>query len=175
MKRILLIVGLVGSLSLLSQSAQAQYRKNDKLLNLGFGLNSYYNGGTPFGASFEVMVTDEVSVGGAFDYLNYHYGVVGYNYGFTAFFIGGRGSYHFNKLFNINDKSWDVYGGASLGIRSVSWHDDFNNRPSGNYGSGLFLGIHAGARYYFSSKVGMFFELGALGSSNARLGVAFKF
>jgi len=175
MKRILLIAGLVGSLSLLSSGVQAQYRKNDKILNVGFGLNSYYNGGTPFGASLEVMVSDVVSAGGAFDYLNYHYSLLGYNYGFNAFFVGARGSYHFNKLFNINDKSWDVYGGASLGIRSVSWHDNFNNRPNGDYGTGLFFGIHIGARYYFDPKVGMFFELGALGSSNARLGVAFKF
>ncbi|GHN03113.1 hypothetical protein WSM22_46020 [Cytophagales bacterium WSM2-2] len=165
----------MGMLSLLSLGAQAQYRKNDKLLNLGFGLNSYYNGGIPLSASFEVMLTDELSAGGGLDFVSYHYGYLGYNYGFTAFYLGGRVSYHFNKVFNINDRSWDIYGGASLGIRTVSWTDNFNNHPTGQYGSGLFLGIYAGARYYFSPKVGGFLELGALGSTNARLGVAFKF
>ena len=35
--------------------------------------------------------------------------------------------------------------------------------PNGYYNSGLFIGVHAGARYYFAPKAGAFSEIGALG------------
>ena len=161
----------------ISQSASAQYKKGDKLLNLGIGLNSYYSGGIPLSASFEYGITEDISIGGMLDYLNYNYGYVGYSYSFSALYFGGRGSYHFNRLLNLRDQNWDLYVGASLGYRSFSWSDNtFNGTGLGNaYGSGVFLGIHAGAKYYFSPKFGVFGELGALGSSNIRVGVAFKF
>ncbi|MBS1682810.1 MAG: hypothetical protein JST48_13945 [Bacteroidetes bacterium] len=168
-------VGLVVALTLVSSTAFGQFKKGDNLLNLGLGLNSYYNGGIPLSVSLEHGVTNEISVGGIIDYLSYHYGYIGSNYNFNAFFIGARGSYHFNKVLNINDKEWDIYAGLSLGLRSVNWNDNNFKYSNGAYGTGLFLGVHAGARYYFSPKVGGFFELGALGSTNVRLGVAFKF
>ena len=174
MKRILVVFGLALALMSASSNVYGQYRKGDKLLNLGFGLNSAYNGGTPFCASFEVGVTDDISFGGGLDYLSSHYSAPPFSYGFTAIYIGARGSYHFSKLLNIRNDKWDIYGGASLGYRSFSWSDNYSY-TSGSYGSGIFLGIHAGVRYYFAPKVGAFFELGALGSSNLRLGVAFKF
>ena len=161
-------------------SASAQFDKGDKLLNLGIGVNSYYNGGLPLSASFEVGVTDEISVGAGLDYLNYTYNYnfsgTNYKYGFTAIYIGARGSYHFSKLLNLNVKELDIYGGASLGFRNFAWKDNFNgSNLGGSYGSGVFFGIHVGARYYFVPKVGAFLEVGAGGSSNARVGVAFRF
>ncbi len=175
MKKIILSVTLLGGLSLFSADLLAQYKNGDKLLNLGFGLNSYYSGGIPLSASFEVGVTDDISVGGGLDYLSYRYGVAGTDYSFNALYIGGRGSYHFNRLLNLKNESIDIYAGLSLGYRSFSW-SGYNGPGLGNaYGSGLFLGVHAGVRYYFTKSVGGFLELGALGSSNARLGVAFKF
>jgi hypothetical protein len=174
MQRIFVILGLVGLLMLFSTEGRAQFRKGDNLLNVGFGLNSYYSGGIPFSVAYEYGVSDLVSVGGGLDYLSYHYGVPGSSYNFTALYIGGRVSYHFNQLFNINDKKWDIYGGGSLGYRSFSWGDNYIY-SNGYYNSGLFLGIHAGARYYFSPKTGAFGEVGALGSSNIRIGVTFRF
>lgn len=175
MKRIILGVCVAGALSLLSNLAVAQYKKGDNLLNIGLGLNSYYSGGVPLSAIYEAGVTDEISFGGGIDYLSYHYGVGGTDYSYTATYIGLRGSYHFNELLNLKNENWDIYGGLSLGYRSFSWKG-YNGASVGDaYGSGLFLGIHAGTRYYFSKSVGGFFELGALGSTNARIGVAFKF
>jgi len=175
MKRIFFGVCLVGVLSFLSNSAYSQYRKGDNLLNIGVGLNTYYEGGVPISAIYEYGATNEMSFGGGIDYLSYHYGAGGTDYSYTATYIGARGSYHFNKLINLRNESWDIYGGLSLGYRSFSWKN-YNGAGAGDaYGSGLFLGIHAGARYYFNKSVGGFFELGALGSTNARLGVAFKF
>jgi hypothetical protein len=173
MKKFILGVCLLGTLSLFSTTASAQYRKGDKLLNLGIGVNSYYSGGIPLSASFEVGVTDDISVGGGVDYLTYHYPGVG---NFTAVYVGARGSYHFNRLLNLRNENIDIYAGLSLGYRSFTWNDSYYGPGLGNtYGSGLFLGIHAGARYYFAKSVGAFLEVGALGSTNARLGFAFRF
>ena len=177
MKKNLIPFLLVGCLVLLSGSAFAQYEKGDKLLNVGIGVNSYYNGGIPFGASFEVGVTDEISVGGSVDYLSHNYGnVFGNDWRFTAIYIGARGSYHFNELLNLSNENIDIYGGLTLGYRSFSWSDSgFGTGLSSSYGNGVFLGIYAAGRYYFSEKVGAFLEVGAVGSTNAKLGVAFKF
>ncbi len=174
MKKILICV--IGLICFFSYKANAQYAQGDKLLNLGIGVNSYYSGGIPLSASFEYGITDEISIGAGFDYLNYTYKYSGYKYGFNAVYIGFRGSYHFNKLLNLSVEELDLYGGASLGFRSFSWKDDFNNSTLGNsYGNGVFFGIHAGARYYFAPSIGAFLEVGAGGSSNAKLGVAFRF
>jgi hypothetical protein len=175
MKRIILGVCLVGAFSVLSNTASAQYRKGDNLLNIGIGLNTYYEGGVPLSAIYEAGVSDDISFGGGIDYLSYHYATGGIDYSYTATYIGVRGSYHFNKLLNLRNENWDIYGGLSLGYRSFSWKNYKGAGASDAYGSGLYLGLHAGARYYFSKSVGGFFELGALGSTNARLGVAFKF
>ncbi|HCM75190.1 MAG TPA: hypothetical protein DIS90_02325 [Cytophagales bacterium] len=171
------ILVLIGFFSLLSGSAFAQYAKGDKLLNVGIGVNSYYNGGIPVGASFEVGVTDEISVGGSIDYLSHNYGTFfGNDWRFTALYIGARGSYHFNELLNLKNDKIDLYGGLTLGYRSFTWSDSSYGSGLGNsYGSGAFLGIYAAGRYYFSEKVGAFLEVGAVGSTNAKLGVAFKF
>ncbi len=175
-KRFSLFV-LVGLFSLLSGSVYAQYAKGDKLLNIGIGVNSYYNGGIPVGASFEVGVTDEISVGGSIDYLSHKYNAgFGSDFKFTALYIGGRGSYHFNKLLNLANDKIDLYGGLALGYRSFTWSDsNFNSGLGNSYGSGVYLGIFAAGRYYFSENVGAFLEVGAVGSTNAKLGAAFKF
>lgn len=175
-KRFSLFV-LVGLFSLLSGSVYAQYAKGDKLLNIGIGVNSYYNGGIPVGASFEVGVTDEISVGGSIDYLSHKYNAgFGNDFKFTALYVGGRGSYHFNKLLNLANDKIDLYGGLALGYRSFTWSDsNFNSGLGNSYGSGVYLGIFAAGRYYFSENVGAFLEVGAVGSTNAKLGAAFKF
>ncbi|MBS1559901.1 MAG: hypothetical protein JST69_14370 [Bacteroidetes bacterium] len=170
MKKIYVLFSVL-SVMAFSNHVFAQYKQGDKLLNLGVGLNSYFSTGLPLSASFEYGFTPEISAGGIIDYISSDISGISY----TSMFFGARGSYHFNKLLNINDKSWDIYGGASLGFRTVSWSSSNGSTvPGGSYASGLFLGIHAGARYYFTPRVGAFAELGALGSSNARLGVTFK-
>ena len=160
---------------LLTSIAFAQngaFKKGDKLLNAGIGVNSFYSGGIPFGASFEVGISDAISVGGGIDYLSSNYSGL---MKFTAMYFGARANYHFNELLNINNEKVDLYGGLTLGYRSFSWNDKEDFGLGGSYGSGLFLGGLVGGKYYFSDKIGAFVELGAIGSTNARLGVAFKF
>lgn len=149
---------------------QNGYKKDDQLVNIGIGVNSYYSGGIPFGASYEKGITDEISVGANFDYLSHDYLTLK----FTAIYFGARGSYHFNDLLKINSSKLDVYGGATLGYRSFSWSDDGQSLGDA-YGSGVYLGAYAGGKYYFGGGIGAFAEFGAIGSTNARLGVAFKF
>ena len=171
MKKIILLVIVVAAIS----TAHAQsFKKGDKLLNIGIGLNSYYSSGIPLNASFEVGVTDDISAGGSLDYLSTSYLN---DFKFTAIYIGARGSYHFNKVFNIDSDKVDLYGGLGLGYRSFSWSDSNINSSilGGSYGSGIYFGLHIGGKYYFTDNIGAFAEFGAIGSTNARIGVAFKF
>ncbi len=174
MKRFFVVLGLAGLLSLLSTQGQAQFKEGDHLVNLGFGLNSYYTGGIPICAGYEYGLSRYISAGGEIDYFHYHYNY-GSDYNFSALYLSGRISYHFNELFNINDKKWDFYGGGSLGYRSYS--DNYNGpvTRTGYYGSAVWLGVHAGAKYYFAQNFGAFAEIGALGSTNIRTGITLRF
>ncbi|WP_155977952.1 hypothetical protein [Pedobacter glucosidilyticus] len=145
------------------------YSKGDKLLNIGIGVNSYYDGGIPLGASFEKGITENISVGAQADFLSADYASIK----FTALYIGLRASYHVNQLLNIENNKIDLYGGPTLGYRSFTWKDEDLNLGD-DYGSGLFLGVYIGGKYYIHKNIGLFSELGAIGSTNARIGVAFK-
>ena len=165
----------------LSQSTA--FNKGNKLLDVGIGINSFYDEGMPIGASFEVGISDQISIGGSFDYLSTKY--KSYDFyndveawaKFRALYIGIRGSYHFSELLNINNNKIDLYAGPALGYRSIKWNDPSTvlAELSGKYGSGLFLGGYIGGKYYFNKKIGVFLEAGEIGSTNARVGLAFKF
>lgn len=163
-------------ITMMSFAQNGAYSKGDKLLNVGVGLNSYYSGGLPVGASFEYGVTEDISVGVNFDYLSHKYKYYGGSYKWTAMYFGARGSYHFNTLLNIDNEKVDVYAGATLGYRSFKWKDSWGESGlSGKYDNGLYVGFFAGGKYYFTDNIGGFAELGAIGSTNFRIGVAFKF
>lgn len=152
------------------------FAKGDKLLNIGVGVNSYYSGGFPLGASFEVGVTDEISVGANVDYLSSKYSGFGFDYKFTTIYFGARGSYHFNEILSIDNDKIDLYAGATVGFRSFTFKDKYSGESlTGTYGSGVYLGAFIGGKYFFTDNVAAFAELGAIGSTNVRLGVAFKF
>lgn len=146
------------------------FSKQDKLLNIGIGVNSFYNGGIPIGASFEKGVSKNISVGVNADYLSNDY----HSFKFTAIYLGVRASYHVNELLKIKSEKIDLYGGPTLGYRNFSWKDTDQNLGD-NYGSSVFLGAYIGGKYYFSKAIGLFAEVGSIGSTNARIGVALKF
>ncbi len=155
-------------------SAQARYDKGDLLLNAGIGLGYYYAGGVPLLVSGEWAVNDVITVGPYLGYTSYSY-----NWGFggrwryTFIDIGVRGSYHFSELFEIRNEKVDVYGGAFLGFLISSYSGDDFNGYNDPYSGGLRLGIHAGARYFFSEKVAGYGELG-YGIAPLSLGLTFK-
>ncbi len=175
MKKITLILSLAlaATTGLKAQKSSLAYNEGDKLLNIGVGVNSYYSGGIPLSASFELGITDAISVGGNIDYLSKTYN--GANEKFTAVYFGGRGSYHFNELLNLDIENLDLYAGAGLGFRTFRWSNSNYSYSYGPYGNGLYLSLFAGGKYYFAPNVGGFLELGAVGSTNAKLGLAFRF
>ncbi|KAA9354811.1 MULTISPECIES: hypothetical protein [Larkinella] len=164
---------LVMSLLLVGTQSFAQYQKGDKLLNAGIGLGAYYGGGIPLGASFEVGVTDEISVGAQVDFYTWSYSSY-WRYTFVP--IGVRGSYHVNELLNLGNDKLDLYAGVGIGYRISSYKYDGPGGSiySDSYGSGAFFNLHLGGRYYFKPNIGAFAEVG-YGVAPLKLGVAFKF
>ncbi|RCR71505.1 hypothetical protein [Larkinella punicea] len=167
---------LVMSLLLVGTQSFAQYQKGDKLLNAGIGLSSYYGGGLPIGASFEVGITDEISVGAQVDFYTWGYNFGGYKWRYTFLPIAVRGSYHVNELLNLNNDKLDLYGGLALGYYISSFKDNsgYSGFYDNAYGNQVLFGVHLGGRYYFKPNLGAFAEVG-YGVSALKLGVAFKF
>ena len=174
MKKLLTLSFLLALMATTSFKGFSQgFKQGDKLLNATVGLNSYYGVGLPLGASFEVGVTDAISAGGQVDYSSGNIsGISGY--GFTAFYIGARGSYHLGELLKVNSDKVDLYAGLGLGYRSFSWKDGYNG-VGYSYGNGLDFNYFIGGRYFFSESFGAVVELGYSGVSNARAGLTFKF
>ncbi len=164
------------SLLLVGTQSFAQYQKGDKLLNAGIGLSSYYGGGLPIGASFEVGITDEISVGAQLDFYTWGYNFGGYKWRYTFVPVAVRGSYHVNELLNLNNDKLDLYGGLALGYYISSFKDNsgYSGFYDNAYGNQVLFGIHLGGRYYFKPNLGAFAEVG-YGVSALKLGVAFKF
>jgi hypothetical protein len=162
-------------LSIVSHTALSQYDNGDKLINAGVGLNPYNSSGFPIGASFEYGFMDAISLGVSLDIITSTYRTTTGN-DFTVIYTGARGSFHFNELFNHGIEKLDLYAGATIGYRSFIWNKTTNIGGLGSaYTSGLFVGAHAGARYYFTQNLGAFLEVGVAGSSNARTGIAVRF
>ncbi|GAB3943299.1 hypothetical protein GCM10028805_09320 [Spirosoma harenae] len=150
----------------------ASYRSHKNVyVNLGVGLATYYGGGFPVGVSVEADVKNNFSVGGSIDYYHYNYGY--YSSGYNFAYFGARASYHLAEALNVQSSSFDPYIGASLGFRYAgSGYSDYYYTSS--YNSGVWVGLHLGARFMFSPKVGAFTELG-YGVSAVKLGLTAKF
>lgn len=140
-------------------------------LNAGVGLATYYGGGFPIGVSVEVEAKNNFSVGGSIDYYHYNYGY--YSGGYNFIYAGARGSYHIPT----QSSNFDPYIGATLGFRYAGYKDSsgysYYDNYSGGYNSGLYVGVHLGARLMFSPKVGAFAEAG-YGVSALKLGITAK-
>jgi hypothetical protein len=166
--------------STISYARGSGFHQGDKLLNLGVGLSSYYYG-TPIGLSFESGVSDDISVGAQFDYNSGNYDGYyssSYRWGYSAYYLGIRGSYHLNNVLQLNEEKVDLYAGLGLGYQRFRWDDDaygYGYGYSYNYRSGLFFNYFIGGKYYFTPKVGAFVELGYTGLSSSRVGISFKF
>ncbi len=145
-------------------------------VNAGIGLATYYGGGLPLGVSVEADVKNNFSVGGSVDYFRYNYGY--YSGGYTFIYAGARASYHLGDALNVQSANFDPYVGATLGFRHARYRDSYgysySDYYSNSYNSGLYIGIHAGARYLFSPKIGAFAEVG-YGVSALKLGLTAKF
>jgi hypothetical protein len=166
-----------------SVSAQQSSDFNDvtgvNLLNAGVGLGSYGlsgTGGLPLTASFEHGFSKNITAGVEAGFIQRKYAF--YDWKYTYFIIGARGSYHFNEVLQIANPKLDVYGGVGLLYRhfSVKYNDgEPGDYYGGKAGSGdVTVDLHAGGRYMFNSNVGAFAEAG-YGISPLKLGVTLKF
>ncbi|MHA4737346.1 hypothetical protein [Dyadobacter sp. MSC1_007] len=176
MKKTLFMLVVAALFSAASQKAFAQFEKGDKLLNAGIDLGGTYGGGgVGVGASFEGGVHDFISVGGQADFTTWDYGYVGYKWRYNFFTIAARGSYHYGKHFLKMD-NLDLYAGPALGYRASSFSDPdgWSGSYNDGYGSGVFFGVFAGARYYFKPNMGVFAEVGH-NAAFLKAGIAFKF
>ncbi|WP_159475310.1 hypothetical protein [Dyadobacter sp. 3J3] len=176
MKKILSTLIVIAILGVTSHSAFAQYEKGDKLLNVGLNLGGTYGGGgVGVGASYEVGIHEFISVGAQADFTTWNYGFSGYKWRYNFFTIAARGSYHYGKHFLKTDKL-DLYAGPSLGYRvsSFSDPDGYSGFYNDGYGSGVFVGIFAGAKYYFKPTTAVFAEVG-YNAAPLKIGISFKF
>lgn len=171
MKRILFLLIFICSVNLVMVPAFGQYKKGDLLLNLGIGASSYSGAVVP-GASFEYGFGRFISAGVQSDLYTYRTN----NAVYTSLPTSLRASYHFGKHF-LKIKTLDLYGGAALGYHSLHvdrYHP--GDRPKYYFGdaNGLYLGLYAGARYYFTPRFGVFSEVGHK-VSWLKAGVSFRF
>lgn len=149
-----------------ASETQPAFVKGDNLFKLGIGVNSYPLSATPFGASYEIGVSNSISIGANIDYLK----VSDNGLSLTVLYYGIRGSYHAD--FDLANT--DIYCGAILGYKSLSLGDSGANNTT-SIASGSYLGGFVGATYYLGENLGLFAELGATGVTNARVGLSFRF
>lgn len=144
------------------------YKKGVNNLNAGIsigGLAGLYGTADfpPISLGLQFGVHEKLSVGGIVGYSSSSYDFGHWNgqdwsWTYRYIFVGARGEYHF---VDVDVKDLDLYGGLTLGYNIVSVSE-----PTGYTGpytaesSYLLYGFHAGARYMFSPKLGVFGELG---------------
>ena len=169
-----------------AQNAIAQaWTKDTKVISVGIGAANYYHLGTTTGFGFPV--TGQLSVEGE---LGVHqYVGVGFNTGFGGSgggLLGSNGSinvpvgvlanFHFYQLIedktgkNLHAESLDIFVGVSLGtgIGAIFYGNESNQVVPLAFG-----GVHAGARWYFSPKIGLTGQFG-FGKQLVDVGVVFK-
>ena len=146
MKKILISSFVVCFILLSAMTANAQFKNGKSMLGPHIGL-SQYGGAITLGAMFEAPVTKPNDVGpgiiGISAQLNYYHYSYYLDYGATWIFLGLYGNYHFI----LEDRKLDPFIGLGLNYATVSSQGTYS------YGSGLYFGVQAGARYYFSPNV----------------------
>lgn len=175
---------LLSLFALATLSAQTDFNKGDKVLNLGIGFGSTLYSGTgykttvpPISASFEYGIVDglidgnaSIGVGGYFGYTASKYEYPGLkDFKYSSVIVGGRGSFHYSFLEKL-----DTYTGLSIGYNIVSLKDDNSFGTIAAESSSVYLGWYAGARYYFTNSIAAMAEVG-YDIAYLNIGVAFKF
>jgi len=150
------------------------YKKGVTNLNAGVsigGLAGLYGTSDfpPVSLGLQFGIHEKISVGGIVGYSSssidgsYWNGnnFVRGDWTWTYIFIDARGEYHF---VDVDVKDLDLYGGLTIGYNIASLSTPSGYVEYAGYGytgdSYLLYGFHAGARYMFSPKIGVFGELG---------------
>lgn len=167
LKQILTTAVLTACVSTVAMSQS--YEKGDNLLNIGVGFGGTF--GMPIGISYEHGFSDKISGGAYVGYASKTENLVFADYKWTYMLGAARASYHFN--FNV--ENLDPYLGVILGYNYAKgeWDGGGSNAWATPSAGGVVYGGHAGVRYFFSPKIGIFAEVG-YGLGNANAGIAFK-
>ena len=174
-----------------SSSGDKPFDVGTNALNLGIGLGNRYGYGSGlFGGSSSVSPALSVSyergilalgpgvlgVGAFVGYQGASYDLGGGDkWKYTDLVVTLRGAFHYPVLPNL-----DAYGGLSLGVRHLG--TSFSG-PSGSFYNSLGIdssvneaatNLFVGGRYYFTSNIGAFAELG-YDQTYIKIGLAAKF
>jgi hypothetical protein len=190
------VLGLMALTTVCTPRLNAQFEEGDNVIGLGIGIGGGYGvglsgGGVTQSPAFALhydhgmgdLGPGQWGLGGyvAYKTISYderYFNFYNYDYRYTFFVLGARGSWHYNEWHGVD--ALDTYGTLMLAYRSVTFKDNTDYGPY-NYlntysysGSGIDLGIGLGARYWFSDQIGAFAELG-YGITWLQLGVSMKF
>lgn len=150
---------------------------------LGFGRSHGYYGSYVSLPALTVMYDrgwmdagpGTISIGGVAGFKTAYYDYPGgtYKANWSSYILAARGAYHLH----LKNPSFDPYAGLMLGFRFNSYDDTYYDKFGANpynYASlDAVAGLFIGAKYNFTSKTGVFLELG-YDISVARLGLSFK-
>ena len=158
-------------------SAQDEaFSKGDKVVQLGIGIGSYidwagYSTKFPLiSGSFEFGILDllndkaAIGVGGYLAYTSFGYKGDS-NWSISDLIVGPRAAFHYQFMEKL-----DTYAGLMIGYDVVS----YGQKDANLSGSGFTSSWYIGARYYFTSSIAIFGELG-YGIAPLELGISYKF
>lgn len=134
----------------------------------------------PLNVYYELGVHEYITVGPFVGFGRWDYRYVNYNYSWSFYHLGARGSFHLTTLINellgneIDAEKIDLYLTVMSGLEirnysSTYYSDLYDNSYR------IFIGPSAGFRYYLSNNFALYVEggRGALGALN--FGVSVKF
>ncbi len=160
-----------------ASNAAETFSVGTNAVNLGVGVGSRYGYGAgysggnssvspAFSVSYErgivALGPGVVGVGGIVGYqgANYDYGSGSGKWSYSDVIVMLRGSFHYPLADNL-----DTYAGLGIGIRRLSSSysgpvNPYYNLDASASATAATSGLFVGARYYFSSSIGAFAELG---------------
>ena len=159
MKKILLVVFIVLSMSSMSFGQRVLINKGDQYLGAKLALGAVAGASIGYVASYEMGYQENIGLGATVGYSGYSETAGYYDISYSNILIMVNGNYHMDVLKNENLDTW---GTLSLGynVQSASAtysgpaaYKAFAGNWSGSASSGLIIGLSANARYMLSEKL----------------------
>ncbi len=186
-----------------SGAGQESFPQGTNSLAIGVGIGGEYGWwGVGYSSTPNLVISYEngivgngkvgpgtISIGGLLSYKGIGYSYTdpysGYFYkqNWSYYILGIRGAYHWNFTGNVK---FDPYAGVMISYSLVNYsfssndpywnnpNDPFYNTYNNSYPSYAQVSLFLGCRYYVSSHIGLWAELG-YGYTNLSLGINFKF
>ncbi|MGK7392365.1 MAG: outer membrane protein [Candidatus Cyclobacteriaceae bacterium M2_1C_046] len=174
LKKLVFGIITVASITVLSNSAQAQFSPGPGFKQFNFGLQGSSGLGAYVG--FDFGVSDFITIGPRLSF-EYHttLGAFGiYDYSTTLILPSFRGDYHFSGHIDALPDELDLYGGISAGVGLFSYNHEDPSIPD-NSEANVEAWVQAGARWYFNDNWGANVEFTGGSFSSISGGLSFKF